>query len=58
MLAAGIADLFTARFDPVNPLPDSKYHAMRQQLRDEIENDVQEDAVAKEVKLVCLDVVI
>jgi glutamate dehydrogenase len=47
--AAGIADLFAARFDPDHPLPDARYRAWRQALRDEIELDVQEDSVAKEV---------
>mmetsp|Transcript_39648 Transcript_39648/g.73037 ORF Transcript_39648/g.73037 Transcript_39648/m.73037 type:complete len:1251 (+) Transcript_39648:78-3830(+) len=48
-LAAGVADLLIARFDPGHPLTDSRYAAWRQALRDEIDNDVQEDPVAKEV---------
>ena len=47
----GIADLFMARFDPASPLPDAKYHAWLQTLRDEVEGGVQEDMVAKEVLL-------
>lgn len=47
--AAGIADLFIARFDPATPLPEARFKAWVQALRNEIELDVQEDTVAKEV---------
>lgn len=47
--AAGIADLFIARFDPAAPLPEARFKAWVQALRNEIELDVQEDTVAKEV---------
>jgi hypothetical protein len=49
-LAAAIADLFTARFNPSQPLGDVAYQEQRQQLRTQIESDIQEDLVAKEVR--------
>jgi len=41
-LATGIADLFSARFDPISPVSDTRYNAWLQSLRDEIAADVEE----------------
>ena len=47
--AVGIADLFQERFNPEQALPENRYRAWVRTLRSDIEADVQEDQVAKEV---------
>lgn len=54
--SAAIADLFLARFDPQGPLSDEELHKRSEQLRETIDNDI-EETIAVELLFKMIDII-